>query len=150
MTRYWIFSSRSLDHIRRAYERLLWGFWDRDAGKKQRLNWRYFIRKYNQIKPFDVAIFQISSTQEIHALGIIKGTYYDDQTPVWDIEFSENRVLFPWRVSLAFMLFSEEPVARLSARISDYIDGYGLGEIERHEFEAVVSRFRERFGELRL
>jgi len=25
-------------------------------------NWRSFIRKYNQIKPFDVAVFQIAKT----------------------------------------------------------------------------------------
>ena len=34
----WLFSSTDLENIRVGYERLLWGFWDREAGEKQRRN----------------------------------------------------------------------------------------------------------------
>ena len=30
----WIFASKNLENIERAFERLMWGFWDRDVGKK--------------------------------------------------------------------------------------------------------------------
>ena len=68
----WLFASKSLENIRVARGRLLWGFWDRDAGVKQRRNWRDFIRLFNRIKPFDIALFQITHTGNIHALGIVK------------------------------------------------------------------------------
>jgi len=47
----WLFSSSDLENIRTAYERLIWGFWDREVGPKQRRNWR-FIRAYNKIPTF--------------------------------------------------------------------------------------------------
>ncbi len=36
----WLFSSRFIDNIKRAKERLLWGFWDREASEKTQRNWR--------------------------------------------------------------------------------------------------------------
>jgi len=73
----WIFSSNTLENIRVAKERLLWGFWNREIGEKQRKNWRNFIRLYNRIKPFDTVVFQISRTEEIHAIGVVKEKFYE-------------------------------------------------------------------------
>lgn len=133
----WVFSSKNIENIQVAKERLLWGFWDREAGEKQRRNWRSFIRLYNQIKPFDVAVFQIARTGEIHAIGTIKRTYYDDQTPIWPDEQNQNRVLYPWRVSLSNIIFSETPFTKHYTRIENYIDGYGIGELREHEFRRI-------------
>lgn len=33
MARCWIFTSRNKGNIRRAYERLIWGFWDGDVAR---------------------------------------------------------------------------------------------------------------------
>lgn len=145
---YWIFSSITLENIETAYKNMVWGFWDREAGKKQRMNWRSFIRKYNQIKPFDIAVFQIANTGEIHAMGVIRETYYDDQTPIWSKEFESNRILFPWRIHFSAMVFSKEPVIKKFIRIQDYIDGYGLGELEPHDFNVILEAFRRKFGEI--
>jgi hypothetical protein len=99
----WLFSSTDLEDIRVGYERLLWGFWDRETGEKQRRNWRSFVRTYNRIEPFDFAVFQIAKTGEVHALGIVKEIFYDDQTLVWPKEFEQRAVLYPWRVAFSFM-----------------------------------------------
>lgn len=143
---FWIFSSNNLGNIRRGYERLLWGFWDREAGAKQRRNWRSFIRAYNRIKPFDIVIFQIAKTGEIHALGIVKEIYYDDQTPIWDNEISQNRTLYPWKVFFSIILFSEETIMKLSIKIENYIDGYGLGELPEHEFRLILDKIRSKLN----
>jgi hypothetical protein len=37
----WLFSLTDLENIRVGYERLLWDFWDREAGEKQRRNWSH-------------------------------------------------------------------------------------------------------------
>jgi len=37
---YWVFSSNSLENIEIGYRNMIWGFWDRDAGEKQKKNWR--------------------------------------------------------------------------------------------------------------
>jgi len=103
----WLFSSSNIENIEVGYKRFLWGFWDREAGKKQRENWRRFIASYNRIKSFDSAILQ-TTRGDVHAFGIIKEKFYDDQTPVWPQELEQNRVLFPWRVSFSFMMFSTE------------------------------------------
>ncbi|MEM2961557.1 MAG: hypothetical protein QXY01_00890, partial [Candidatus Bathyarchaeia archaeon] len=76
--------------VRRAHERLMWGFWDREAGEKQGRNLRLFIKAFNRIKPFDYLVFQIAGTGGIHGLGLVKSAYYDDQTPIWDKELSED------------------------------------------------------------
>ncbi|MCC6005263.1 MAG: hypothetical protein LM590_13080 [Thermofilum sp.] len=39
-----LFSSTDLENIRVGYERPPWGFWDREAGGKQRRNWRSFVK----------------------------------------------------------------------------------------------------------
>jgi hypothetical protein len=85
------------------------------------------VRAYNRIKPFDFAVFQIAKTGEIHALGVVKETFYDDQTPVWPKEVEQRVALYPWRVAFSFMIFSEEPILRRFTKLSDYIDGYGIG-----------------------
>ena len=135
----WLFSSKDIDSIRRGFERLVWGFWDRDAGEKQRRNWRNFIRLFNRIQPFDIAIFQIAKTGDIHGLGGVRRTYYDDQTPIWDDELKQHKVLFPWKVKLSFMIFSEEPVTSRFISIQDYVDGYGIGSFPRHEVRSILS-----------
>ena len=151
MTRYWLVSSKDISHIKTAYERLMWGFWDRDIGEKLRQNWRRFIRTYDMIKPHDILIFQIARTGDIHGIGLVKDKFYDEETPVWEIEIERRRVLFPWRISLWFMIFSEEPIlAGRFIRASNYIDGYGLGEITEHDFRAVCNALNERLKNVRL
>jgi hypothetical protein len=102
---FWVFSSRTLENIEVAKDRLLWGFWDREAGQKFQRNWRAFIRLYNKIKPFDIVAFQIAGTGEIHGIGVVKETYFDDQTPVWPNE--QNRVLYSWKVSFSTIIYSK-------------------------------------------
>jgi hypothetical protein len=138
---WWIFSSRSIENIAVAKERLLWGFWDREAGEKERKNWRQFIRLYNKIKPFDIVFFQIAKTGEIHAVGVVKETFYDDQTPVWAEE--QNRVMFPWKVSFSTILFSQRAFISHFAKIESYVDGYGLGELPEHEFRRILSEIQK-------
>jgi hypothetical protein len=133
----WIFSSKTIENIEVAEERLLWGFWDREAGEKQRQNWRSFIRLYNKIKPFDMVFFQIAGTGEIHALGIVKETFYDDQTPIWPNE--QRHVLYPWKVSLCTMIFSEKPFITHFVKIESYVDGYGIGELPEFEFRRILT-----------
>jgi hypothetical protein len=142
----WLFSSIDLRNIRVGYERLLWGFWDREAGEKQRRNWRLFVRAYNRIKPFDFVVIQVAGSGEIHAIGVIKETFYDDQTPVWPREIEERRVLYPWRTSFSFMVFSEEPILRRFIRVRDYIDGYGLGELSPTDLNDVLAEASRKFG----
>jgi len=143
---FWLFSSNDVDNIRRAYERLVWGFWDREAGEKQRKNWRSFIRVYNRIKPFHIAVFQVARTGEVHAVGVVKETYYDDQAPVWDNEIEQNRVLYPWKVSLSTMAFSEKPFVKHFIKIENYIDGYGVGEIPEHEFRKIFDDIKSKLN----
>jgi hypothetical protein len=144
---FWVFSSSSIENIKIAKDRLLWGFWDREAGEKERKNWRAFIRVYNKIKPFDIVIFQIAKTGEIHALGIVKETYYDDQTPVWPKELKKNQVIFPWRVSFCSIIYSDKPFTSFNVRIENYIDGYGIGELVEHEFRSVLTDIQNQFKE---
>jgi hypothetical protein len=99
----WLFSSSDLGNIRMAYERLIWGFWDREAGSKQRRNWRSFIRAYNRIRRFDYVLIRIAKTGEVHAMAVVKDTYYDDQTPIRKAEPEQRRVLFPWQVPFCFI-----------------------------------------------
>jgi len=140
----WIFSSKTVENIKVARDRLLWGFWDREAGEKQQKNWRQFIRQYNRIKPFDIVFFQIAKTGEIHATGVVKETYFDDQTPVWPQE--QNQVIFPWKVSFCSMLFSEEPFVSHFVKIASYIDGYGIGELPEHEFRRVLTKIQKQLN----
>jgi hypothetical protein len=144
--KFWIFSSRNIENIEIAKERLLWGFWDREAGERQRKNWRYFIRLYNMIKPFDIVIFQIAGTGEIHAIGIVKETYYDDQTPIWPDEIRQNKVLFPWKVSFCNIIFSKKPFTSHFVKIENYIDGYGIGELSEHEFRRILTEVQRQLN----
>jgi hypothetical protein len=141
---YWIFSSNTAQNIDIANERLLWGFWDREAGEKQRRNWRPFIRLYNRIKPFNIVFFQIAKTGEIHAVGIVKETYYDDQTPVWPQE--QTQVIFPWKVAFCSVLFSHEPFVSHFVNIANYVDGYGIGELPEHEFRRILSEMQKKLN----
>ncbi|MEM2704390.1 MAG: hypothetical protein QXR45_14670 [Candidatus Bathyarchaeia archaeon] len=50
-------------------------------------------------------VFQITGTDGIYGLGLIKSTYYDDQMPIWDKELKEVWVLYPWRIELAFVAY---------------------------------------------
>jgi len=143
---FWLFSSNDVGNVRRAYERLMWGFWDREAGEKQRKNWRSFIRAFNRIKPFHIVVFQVARTGEVHAIGIAKETYYDDQTPIWDNEIKQNRVLYPWKVSLSTIVYSEEPFVKHFIKIENYIDGYGLGEIPEHEFRKIFDDVKSKLN----
>jgi len=139
----WLFSSSSIENIRVAKQRLLWGFWDREAGEKMRKNWRSFIRLYNKIEPFDIVIFQIAKTGDIYALGIVKSTYYDDQTPVWSNEREKNIVLYPWRVEFSIIIFSEKPLTKRFIKVQNYIDGYGIGEVPEHEFRNILKELNK-------
>jgi len=97
VARCWIFASKSKKNIRRAYERLIWGFWDRDVARssssKLVRNWRSFLRLYNNISNGDIVFFQITETGDIHVVGIAKEKFYDDQTPIWDQEIEEKKFL---------------------------------------------------------
>jgi len=154
MVKCWVFSSRDKENIRRAYERLVWGFWDRDLAKSRRSklfkNWRGFLRLYNSVSSGDVAFLQVARTGEIHAVGIVKERFYDDQTPVWDQELSRGKVLFPWRVSFYAIVYSEEPLERLFARLENYVDGYGVGELPHHEAERILRRLKDKLQSLNI
>jgi len=141
----WLFSSMDLENIRTAYERLMWGFWDREAGEKQRRNWRSFIRTYNRIKPFDHAMIQIAKTGEICAIATVKDKYFDDQTPVFKAEIEQKRILFPWRVPFSFILYSEKPILTRFIEIQNYIDGYGLGEITPRDVMDVIKEVETKY-----
>jgi hypothetical protein len=142
----WLFASKNVENIKVASERLLWGFWDRESGEKQRKNWRDFIRLYNKIKPFDIVVFQ-TTNGNIHGIGVVKGTYYDDQTPVWPAE--KKGVLFPWRVSFCVFIFSENPFTSLFIKIANFIDGYGIGELDRHEFQGILREIQKRLDTIK-
>ena len=160
MVKCWIFSSRSRGNIRRAAERLLWGFWDKElvvereeleeckSARKSKLaeNWRQFLRLYSDIQEGDIVFLQMARTGEMHAVGIVKDKHYDDQTPIWDQELKNNKVLFPWRVSFYFMIYSEKPFARLFIKSKEYVKGYGIGEISFHEAKELLDRLKEEYG----
>ncbi|MDI3497822.1 MULTISPECIES: hypothetical protein [Archaeoglobus] len=46
------------------------------------------------------------------------------------------------------MIFSREPVVKKYIRIQDYLDGYGIGELEPHDFNVIIDAFRQKFGEI--
>ena len=143
---FWLFSSINVENIEVAKNRLLWGFWDREAGEKQRRNWRAFIRIYNKIKPFDIVVFQVARTGEIHAIGIVKETYYDDQTPIWPREREQRRILYPWKVSFCSIIFSKKPFISHFIRIDNYVDGYGKGELPEHGFRRILSEIQKQIN----
>ena len=143
---FWLFSSINVENIEVAKDRLLWGFWDREAGEKQKRNWRAFIRLYNKLKPFDIVVFQVARTGEIHAIGIVKETYYDDQTPIWPREREQRRILYLWKVSFCSMIFSKNPFISHFIRIENYVDGYGIGELPEHGFRRILSEIQKQIN----
>lgn len=135
---FWLFSSRDVDNIKVARDRLLWGFWDKSIGDKEEWDWRSFRKLYDEIKPFDIVFFQIAKTGEIHALGIVKKTFYEDETLIWPDEINQGRVLFPWKVSFAVIIFSEEPLTSYFLKREKYVGGYGIGELSEPEFRNIL------------
>lgn len=126
------------------------GFWNGETGPKQRKNWRKFVEVYNSIKEFDVVFFQIAGSGNIHALGIVSGNFYDDQTLIWPLEFKNKQVLFPWRVKFSIILFSEESIATHYVSKEDYLDGYGIGKLNDQEVRNILDELEERFGKIGL
>ena len=143
---FWLFSSRNIENIEVTKERLLWGFWDKEVGEKFRRNWRAFIRLYNRIKPFDVVIFQITKSGDIHAIGIVREKYFDDQTPIWPDEREGGRVLYPWRISFSNLMFSKTPLTSLFIEIENYVDGYGIGELSEHNFKTILNEIQKKMN----
>ena len=141
---FWLFSSKSLENIEVAKERLLWGFWDRDSGEKFRRNWRAFIRLYNRIKPFDIVVFQVARSGSIHAIGIVKEKYFDDQTPIWPAEREKGQILYPWKVSFSSLIYSKTPFATHFIKIENYVDGYGIGELPEHDFRTILNEIQKK------
>jgi len=95
-------------------------------------------------------LFQIAKTGEIHAIGIVKDKHYDDQTPVWPLELEEEKVLFPWRVEFIFIFFSKEPITKLNIKKHNYVDGYGIGEVEIHEAQSVLRVLEEKLKDMKI
>jgi len=143
---FWLFSSKNIENIETAKERLLWGFWDREAGEKFRRNWRAFIRLYNRIKPFDIVVFQITKSGNIHAIGIVKEKYFDDQTPIWPDEREKGQILYPWRVSFSNLIFSKTPLTTHFIKIENYVDGYGIGELPEHDFRTMLNEMQKKMN----
>jgi hypothetical protein len=111
---------------------------------KQKQNWRRFVMSYQRIRPFDHAIFQLAKTGELHAFGVAKERFFDDQTLVWPEETRQRKVLFPWRVSFSLVLFSEEPLMSRFIKAGDYIDGYGLGEVGAQDLGDLIQTFEKK------
>jgi hypothetical protein len=99
---------------------------------------------YQRIKPFDHAIFQLAKIGELHAFGVVKQSFFDDQTLVWPEETRQGRALFPWRVSFSLVLFSEEPVMTRFIKAGDYIDGYELGEVGAQDLGDLIQAFEKK------
>jgi len=151
MGRYWVFASKNKKNIKTASERLLWGFRNKpcdskSSSKKSELamNWQPFLYLYNNLSVGDVVFFQLAESGDIHAVGLVKDKFYDDQTPVWPEEFNRGKVLFPWRVSFYFVIYSEEPLGTYFTHLKNYVKRYGIGEAPPHEAEAVLERLGEK------
>jgi hypothetical protein len=141
---FWVFSSRTLKNIEVAKDRLLWGFWDRETGLKFQRYWRDFIRLYNKIKLLDIVVFQIAGSGDIHGIGVVKETFFDDQTPIWPNEREQNRVLYPWKVSFSTILYSKTPFMTYYTKIEKYVDGYGIGELTEHDFRCIINEVQRK------
>jgi len=146
MGRYWVFASKNKENIKTASERLLWGFWRKPYDSESPLanNWRQFLHYYNNISAGDVVFFQLAGSGDIHAIGVVKKRFYDDQTPVWPEEFNKGEILFPWRVSFYVIIYSEKPLGTYFTYLENYVDGYGIGKLLCHEAETVLERLREK------
>lgn len=150
MTNYWVLSSYSLDHIQRAYERLMWGFTDPTIKEEDKYlkNWRDFIKLYNKISLGDVMIFQLFQERKfyIHGLSVVQEKFYDDETPIWDDEIKYGRVLYPWRIRFGLMLYSERPIVELAIPTHEYVVGYGIGKLMRADLETIIQNLEKATG----
>ncbi|MEM3986459.1 MAG: hypothetical protein QXR39_06790 [Candidatus Methanomethylicia archaeon] len=150
MTNYWVLSSYSLDNIRRAHERLIWGFTDPTIKKEEKYakNWRDFIKLYNKISFGDIMAFQLFQEGRfyIHGLGVVQEKFYDDETPIWDDEVKYRRVLYPWKVRFGLMLYSESPITELAIPTHEYVTGYGIGKLPRGDLETIIQSLEKTTG----
>jgi len=138
----WIFSSKNVEKIEVAKKKLLWGFWDKRIAEKKNWNWRAFLTLYNKIEPFDIVVFQIAYTGDIHALGIVKKTYYDDQTPTFPDQV--KHILYPWKVSFCTVIFSNTPLTKCYVEKANYVDGFGIGELQQYEFRSILTEIQKK------
>jgi len=142
MTSYWVLSSYSLDNIRRAHERLMWGFTDPTIKKEEKYvkNWRDFIKSYNKISLGDIMTFQLFKEKRyyIHGLSVVQEKFYDDETLIWDDEVKYGHVIYPWRVRFGLMLYSESPILELAVPTHEYVAGYGIGKLSRGDLETII------------
>ena len=147
---YWLVCTTNLDNIRTAYDRLVWGFPDISTrwGEKYKRNWRYFVKMFNRILSGDVMVFQHIKGRSylVHAIGVVKDRYYDDETPILSDEVKEGYVIFPWKVRLGLMIFSEEPIAKLAILTQDYLTGYGIGRLRSTDIQAIVTNLEKITG----
>lgn len=151
MNKYWVFASRNKENIKVAAKNLLWGFWKKPcrSNKEESVlakNWRQFLHLYNQVAAGDVVFFQLTKSGDIHAIGVVKDRFYDDQTPVWDEEDNKGMVLFPWRISFYVIIYSEESLGRYFTNLENYVDGYGIGEVPHKMARDVLDKLRERLS----
>jgi hypothetical protein len=144
--RYWLFFSKSLENVETAVKHLLWGFPSKDRIKEKdekttEEKWEKFLGYYNSIKPLDVVFFQIQNSEKkfyIHAIGIVRDKYYDDQTLIWSDEKKNRAVLYPWRVSFGIIIYSEEPFKEFNVPKERYLAGYGIAELTEDEVSDII------------
>jgi len=164
MVNYWLFSSYTLDHIRTAYDRLIWGFTDPKIKKAEKYeeNWSRFKKFYDMISVGDIAVFQyiwqsrrekkarlafapeefVEERHYIHGLGVAQNTFHDDQNQTWRDEIKQGHVKYPWRVNFSVMLYSESPITEFTAQ--EYITGYGIGKLAKMDVETIVESLGKR------
>jgi len=150
MPDYWVISSYSLDNIRRAHERLMWGFSDPTIKKEDKYtkNWRDFIKSYNKISSGDIMAFQLFQERRyyIHGLGVVQEKFYDDETPIWDDEIKQGRTIYPWKIRFGLMLYSESPMTELAIPAHEYVTGYGIGKLPRGDVETIIQSLEKGTG----
>ena len=149
MTNYWVLSSYSIENIRRAHERLMWGFTDPTIMQEDKYskNWRDFIKWYNNILPGDIMAFQLFKERRyfIHGLSIVREKFYDDETPIWNNE-KDRQVLYPWKVRFSLMLYSESAITELAIPTHEYTAGYGIGKLSRGDLELIIQNLEKATG----
>ncbi|MEM0203921.1 MAG: hypothetical protein QXO16_08580 [Archaeoglobaceae archaeon] len=153
---YWIFVAKdfedvtALEKFKIAKEKLLWGFWHREAGEKQIKYWRDFKKLYDEIKHLDMVFFQRVDTESIHGFGIVKRKYEDFKTLIWPDEQKRGQVLYPYRVSFYLLFFSEDPLATYSPIEAEakkegrFVIGYGIGKLLGSEVKQIVAEMEEK------
>jgi hypothetical protein len=101
-------------------------------------------KAYNRIRRFDYVLIQIAKTGEIHAMAVVKDTYYDDQAPIRKAEPEQRRILLPWQVLFCFIIYFEKLILRRFIEIQNYIDGHGLGEIMDRDIADIIKVAEEK------